>query len=433
LSVLFRISFRYNTITMRVITGDECGRLKEVLPLKNVIHSIPSNVSRSLGITSLAWVKRNSYDQYASLHLNGTVSFWDGHQKIASLDNVFNHQTYAAALRALGLTRVDNARLCACDMQGTVSVIANASDDKQIQKQPAAVIHSFSAATTAKSQDTALFSAMTTNANRVALGGNERETVLMDLQTQQQVWKAKNIPPDPQTLLHAQVWPTSILFLSDSNITTSISATDSTATLNTLAVGTAHAQVRLYDIRAQRRPTHIKHLEGRITALCQLNGHTLIAADAAGTILEWDLRAPDTAVAQRYVGPAGSIRSLQTHPTLSKFVAVGLDRMVRVFDTTNKNNGKQQQACVYLKQRLNAVLVADTIDWEESVNIEQADHVEDYVDSENDDGTSHIDADNDESDDESSDDEDDSGDDDDEHELVEHMSKRQQSMKRQKR
>ena len=55
------------------------------------------------------------------------------------------------------------------------------------------------------------------------------------------IWKAKNLPPDPQTLLQLGLWQTGISFWNDSD--------------SMIAVGTAYGELRVYDYEVQRRPT----------------------------------------------------------------------------------------------------------------------------------------------------------------------------------
>lgn len=60
-----------------------------------------------------------------------------------------------------------------------------------------------------------------------------------------------------------------------------------------------------------------------------------------------------------FKGNTGSIRDIAMHPTMNVVATVGLDRIMRVFDTESR----QQLHRVYLRQRLNCVLFSS----EESV------------------------------------------------------------------
>jgi ribosome biogenesis protein NSA1 len=176
-----------------------------------------------------------------------------------------------------------------------------------------------------------------------------------------------------------------------------------------IAVGTAYKEMMLYDVRMDatvptRRPIwHSKEgsiVEHRVTAICEdTERKAMIVGDAAGYIHTVDLRRLGKEGAGRYNGPCGSVRALFKHPTLPILACVGLDRMLRTFDMTNR---RKQLDCVYLKQRLNAMLFCHDDTWSPSDDtspniiednhvdttmnfsegdIEQDDDVRDYVDS----------------------------------------------------
>ena len=217
--------------------------------------------------------------------------------------------------------------------------------------------------------------------NRVAVGGKDRDIALFDIEASKQVWKAMNLPPNPQSLLQPLVWPTATCFLD----------ADSSIGSNVMAVGSAHHELRIYDIRndsPQRRP--ISYLSGgiiehRVTSLCQIDPYDLVVGDAAG-FLQIDLRVlgkpkRDTKVSTkgRFVGPTGSVRMLVKHRSESRMAAVGLDRMLRIYDTSKR----KQLYCMYLKQRLNCVLVGQDRCWtkdSDDEDFDTADGVEDYID-----------------------------------------------------
>jgi hypothetical protein len=281
----------------------------------------------------------------------------------------------------------------------------------------------------------------------VAVGGKDRDMLLFDLRTaaaadsqknqqqQQQhskgtttsspspLWKAKNVAPDPQTLLAPQVWPTASCFWSSP--TTMVSSCS-----NLLVVGSAYRQVRIYDLRINgtraagevslskssspppppRRPLWYTSLDEaqrivdhRITALCPLNDHVLAVGDAGGDVVAMDIRTlsggavlrdSKNPIVRRFVGPAGSVRQLQARRL--RLASVSLDRMLRVHDTSSRSTARARQPLqtVYLKQRLNCALVSgepdtthsgngDNADDQEDGDIDQEDNVQDYVDSDN--------------------------------------------------
>ncbi|KAL9187552.1 hypothetical protein ACHAXT_001655 [Thalassiosira profunda] len=254
---------------------------------------------------------------------------------------------------------------------------------------------------------------------RVAVGGRERGVRVLDLETGKLLWKAKNLPPDPQTLLQQPLWTTALHFLQ----TPTAALHNSNEEGNLLATGTAYKQVQIYDVRhssATRRPvlyTPEGVLDHRTTAMCQLpDGHTLAVGDAAGDIHLLDVRkmhsgkqftkrkqkAKEEIGLGRLVGPGGAIRELRVHPSLPVVACVGLDRKLWTWDV----NRRKMTDCVYLKQRLNCLLVCDDGGWddgeadnEESNEVYEGggemgsgrtleeDAVEDYVDSDDEGGS----------------------------------------------
>lgn len=425
---------------MRLITGDECGLLKECIPelsrkVKNPdAAATPYNAmpdvtkdgvrridpreqqTRERGIIDMAWSCHNEQhdDQgnscedfsFAALRKNGSVELWkasaESRNKHANYvvvnqtsQNVFGHDVEGERPNPLGLGVFSShqKRICVGDSLGNVVVL------KHDNNEPLTVVHTHNAYKTSKRGNTISYTkgqaintqlataiAFDTVHGRVAVGGRERETCLVDMETGEQVFKTKNLPPDPQTLLQQPVWPTAIQFLHSDH--------------NTMAVGTAYKQVRLYDVRESskmRRPTQTTPeglLEYRVTSLCQVGDYELVVADGAGYMYSLDLRrlgrnlkAAANKDMGRYLGPVGSVRQLKKHPTLPRLAAVGLDRMLRIYDTKKR----AQLDCIYLKQRINCVLMHWDDTWEDdnAVNIvdpddgdiDQDDVVQEYVDS----------------------------------------------------
>lgn len=391
---------------MRLVTGDECGLLKEVIPElgrkkinPNAVvkpHNAKIDVSkegisrvdlkesqkRDRGVIDMVWTDEGDdctsvdggYSSFSVLRKNGSVDLWTANIEkkdsvgqysldYSTTDNIFGTKDRPRPL-GLGFFNHHN-RLCAGDMLGNIVVL----DGKN--KNKCDIIQTYNSYTANKGGSTISYTggklenvqlataiAFDTVHGRVAVGGREREVCLTDISTGKLVFKTKNIAPDPQTLLQQPVWPTAIQFLNqDSNL---------------MAVGTAYKQVRLYDVRENsktRRPTSLTPeglLEYRVTSLCQIDEHELVVGDAAGDIHTVDIRrlgrnskGPANRDLARYAGPAGSVRQLKKHPTLPRLTAVGLDRMLRVYDTKTR----KQLDCVYLKQRLNCVLFHKNNNW----------------------------------------------------------------------
>ncbi|KAL7568399.1 hypothetical protein ACA910_012118 [Epithemia clementina (nom. ined.)] len=479
---------------MRLITGDECGWIKECIPELAVRNggNTPSNKEpsqpglpvevtkeednndkgvlccqssgrpprhgrRRHGIVDMTWVVSSSSsssskqedDCFASLQMDGVVQLWQRSSSSSKTDknpsfaryrpqastktdifaaanatpeSVTTTSTTATTIirpwtKPLGLfsipaTSDDTAnRLCACNARGNVVVLKTALDENK--DDTISIVNRFTTVTALQNknnqerEDKNKFGnayitacALDTKLGRIAVGGQERETTLWDLETCQQVWKAKNLSADPQTLLPPQVWPSSIAFLPHAHA--SIGS-------HILAVGSAHKEVRIYDIRddvVQRRPISFTPnglIEHRVTSMCLVDPFHLVVGDATGDLHTLDLRTlgkqkKDKSVSTmgRYVGPAGSVRDLVAHESLPTMAAVGLDRMLRLYDTQTR----KQIFCLYLKQRLNCVLFGqEEGTWLSSLSkdandehnnndddggIDQEDRVIDYEDSDND-------------------------------------------------
>jgi ribosome biogenesis protein NSA1 len=419
------ITSNTNGFTMRFITGDECGLIKECIPelaakkdqpstAKVVVNVVSPDAtapkdeegirlintqarqSRRRGVVAMTWTQPDDDEQFACLRIDGTVELWQrshseeqsfgGYLLVTELKKVFDDPKAVGSAgdapihpstHPLGLESFstgegnDQVQLCACNAAGVVVILNPTRQESVVQrfcvyKQP--VPNKGTGTDGALKQDEQPVALATTFAldvagNRVAVGGPDRETVLFDIETAKQVWKTKNLAPDPQTLLQPQVWPTAIRFLSSDCVLGS----------NIMAVGNGYKQVRIYDVRAsatQRRPicwTPEGLLEHRVTAITQIDVNHIVAGDAAGYLHTIDLRKlgrpikTDASVQTvgRYVGPAGSVRGLVNHASAPRLAAAGLDRMLRIYDTTKR----KQVSCMYLRQRLNCVLVGRDEMW----------------------------------------------------------------------
>lgn len=354
--------------------------------------------------------KNGATDVEAAAAETAVVKGWETRQKIRPIG-------MASSLSAKG----DNPLLTCCDSAGRVSVLRADALGKGV----VARYDAFGGGKRKKNLDSITYTKGMYNNNqvatamavdgsgrRVAVGGRERETTILDVETGKQIWKAKNLPPDPQTLLQQPIWSTALQFLQQST------AADVTGSDNLLAAGTAYKQLRIYDIRCdaggsdssfipRRRPV-LKTPEGtlpnRITALCELrDGYSIAVGDAAGFISALDLRRFGDKRSSnefgRFVGPGGSIRGMEMHPTLPVLACVGLDRTLWTFDAKTR----KKLDCVYLRQRVNCMMFCDDGAWDpyaveevdesglpgntwEDVDgdIEEEDRVADYVDSDED-------------------------------------------------
>lgn len=489
---------------MRIITGDECGLLKESIPeLSRPVDGSsmstqmgiarlddPSDafvMDRKRGIADLAFCQwqgnhhmegddddnDDNEDDTVSGEHEGTLSFcalrndasiekWEGFAPFQSkedricggtfkirdtITNVFGDSSSAAEPTYTGRpialcsshqyqtytdysnkTQPHNSNImAACSSMGLISIV----DSNQFSNGIVAQYDVYSAKSSNTTisytrgniinRDIATAMAMSADSHKLAVGGRERSATMMDVQTGKQLWKAKNLPPNPQTQLQQPIWSTAIQFLSKTDTMSIGGSTD------LLAVGTAFKQLQIYDIRqdaVQRRPVLYTPewdsnkenlLDHRITCLCQLDSHRIAVGDAAGFVHTLDMRKIQnnhggrslSASVGRFTGPAGSVRQIVKHESLPIIACVGMDRMLRTYDI----NKRKQLDCVYLKQRLTSLLfcpdgtwnVKMTDDEEDSSedsnsndrsdgdfdgNIDDEDEVQDYVDSSNEDNDS---------------------------------------------
>lgn len=370
---------------------------------------------------------------------DNTVTGWNAHQPIRPIAMVSSRRHDTTS------TTSNNPILACADSMGNISLLNShnlqkgilstynafeLSTNQIIQAQTKANIKSATSNnavltyTKGRYANTAICTALElcSGGERLAVGGRERGVRVVDLENGKLLWKAKNLPPDPQTLLQQPQWTTCIQSIAMDNSNEEL-----------LATGTAYKQVQIYDIRASsttRRPV-LYTPEGlfthRITTICQLhttNTNTLAIGDSTGDCHLIDIRkmhsgkqfsarkqiAKEEIGLGRLVGPGGSIRSLVSHPTLPYLACVGLDRKLWTWDVSKR----KMMDCVYLKQRLNCALFCGDDCWsgvDEETNEddgdggeveydepdeewnnkrereleEDQDEVEDYIDSDDDD------------------------------------------------
>lgn len=408
---------------MRIITGDECGLLKETIPElcrpKHQDKHSPSTQdgvrrvdptefqSRSRGVVDMSFTSPPS--SFAALRVNGSIELWQEkhatnqafgtYHRIRTSDNIFasnqdDETDTQTRTRPIALDSLqDKNRLCAADSLGRLVILKADSASIEANYSPFAKQASTISYTKGQYLNMDICSAMAVDSvgSRIAVAGRERETTLVDLETGDTVWKAKNLSPDPQTLLQHPIWSTALLFLDSS-----VSFCGSN---HIMAAGTAYKQVRLYDVRTDskvRRPisyTPEGFLSHRVTALCQVDSNHLVVGDSAGFLHSLDTRMfgrkrKGNINLARFVGPVGSIRQVVKHDSQPILATVGLDRMLRTYNVENR----KQLDCVYLKQRLNCLLIFGDETWSsaemdvtvdmEDDDIDVEDEVHDYVDSE---------------------------------------------------
>lgn len=135
-----------------------------------------------------------------------------------------------------------------------------------------------------------------------------------------------------------------------------------------IVTGTGYKQIRIYDINSQRRPILSTPISGpstkpifhnRITSLTHTSPYNILCGDTAGYIFSLDMRKMNTIV-NRYNGPCGSIKCLDVNTDLDLVSSVSLDRFLYVFRLNGRQDGKKLLDRIYLKQRLNSMIVCPT-------------------------------------------------------------------------
>ncbi|KAG7387992.1 WD repeat-containing protein 74 [Phytophthora pseudosyringae] len=329
---------------MRVLVGDETGLLKSIELEKNeqrILSSREQPQARARGIQRLCWYadEREAADFQRNAVLaraDGVVESYEashGKSLSASRDADWSWAAPGKAegrARCVGLDVVHQfGSVVQCSDAGDVLVRSTLED----AGKPAA----FNVG-----GDLSVMRLGAAAQSVVAVGGKEHDLNLWSLETQQVLFKAKNVTHDKLDM-RVPVWVKDLRFLSSPGSSNG----------HRVIVGSGHRHVRIYDSNTKRRP--VQQLdnfgENPIQSLCVSPDETrLYVGDTAGNLDILDLRTLKHM--GRCTGPVGSIRDIACHPTLPYIAAVGLDRMVHVFDV----NTRKYRHTIYAKQRLSSVL-----------------------------------------------------------------------------
>ncbi|CAG8665095.1 5624_t:CDS:10 [Dentiscutata heterogama] len=191
--------------------------------------------------------------------------------------------------------------------------------------------------------------------NIFACGGRERDLSLWDINCTPgsiitknkeskngMIWNGKNVKSDFVDL-RVPIWITDIQFLDEQRTTK-------------ILTGTKYHQVRLYDIKAQRRPVFEASVGHKavVSLIVGQNPNEVIFSDTVGNIFTVDLRNGKN-VGQYKGYPKGSFNS-SYYIISSSLVTVSADRFLRVHKIGEFH---EQRYKVYLNHKLTCVLVND--------------------------------------------------------------------------
>lgn len=193
--------------------------------------------------------------------------------------------------------------------------------------------------------------------NLVAVGGQERDTEIVELDwkelTQKSIWQARNVK-ETRIHLRVPVWVKKIYFLD----------TEEEGEVFKLLVVTRYGQFRLYNPKEGRRPRQdMKISEHPITVVERgtgTNSHTIVASDTKTSTYVVNITDTSFNMAGKLAGATGAVQALSAYSTFEKrnspvMATGGLDRYLRVFEL----DGRSVEAKVFTGTQITAVLVLD--------------------------------------------------------------------------
>lgn len=327
---------------MHAVTGDETGLIKLVNIKRKTIVSRCGEQSRKNGVSQLTWLFGSS-TQLVSLSKSGVVRVWDTLTEASSLTCVGGGED-GVLLASLPSSFLTGSK------SGNFKCFPSCAEDAN-----KAIIREFSVG---KPVDCARFHAA---AGIIAVGGNECDVTLFDAETATQTFQARNVP-HTKLDLRVPVWVSAIQFLPDVGAAQVADAAGTSAgrvgaSPHMIAAVSRHRHVRLYDVRADRRPVHSVEVgDFALTAVEVTNdGRSLLVGDSAGSLRRLDISAGlrESAV---YKGIGGCVRAIAVSSVQPYVATAGLDRCLHVHHVETRERLRR----VYLKQCLTAMqLVPD--------------------------------------------------------------------------
>jgi len=195
--------------------------------------------------------------------------------------------------------------------------------------------------------------------NILATGGKENPLKLWDLQSPKQpIFMVKNVKHDWLDL-RVPIWETDFRFVNECIVTC-----------------TGHHHIRMYDPRGnQRRPVaQIEWGDCPFTSISLTpRENQVVAGNSQGSMGLFDIRGKGTSkLVHCFRGFAGSISSIECHPTEPYVASCGIDRFARLHHLLTK----EQVNKIYCKARLNCLVLNKNLTIKRARNDEDDDEGE---------------------------------------------------------
>ena len=330
---------------IHAVTADETGLCKDVRVEDGIVKTWGGGQSRARGVDQLCWL---GDAVVAALH-NGALQLW--HPRAEDSPPAQSVGSFSG--RSVGmdeLPRCSTPSIVLCNDEGTLQVLAQAQAgagagaDADEDHDAELMAAQFEAAADWAVGGPVHRMRLEASAAAVAVGGNERDLSVWSLDTQQELFRARNVPHDKLDL-RQPVWVTDAQFMACPG-----------GGRFEMVTTTGYSQIRLYDTGAQRQPVHSVKVGEYPLSACALNRetHSIFVGDTTGGLYALDMRTWKSL--GRFVGPCGAVRDLSCvdggTDSAPLLCSVGLDRFLHVFS----QRSRKLQHKLYLKQRLTAVL-----------------------------------------------------------------------------
>lgn len=219
-------------IDITVLTGDENGLVKHVnLHARNYVILGTQQMSRTLAVKGLCPHDTSIGSQSIAsvLRMNGELELWD-------MSTQLNKISLGLADPVGALSVKHASRLSVLSFGESGNVFINSLNDELNSYAPSS------------SQRWSIRSPLSTaaycNDGGVVFGGKENDLMMYDINTQDVVWEAINVPDD-WLKMRVPIYVTAVKFMKP--LEDSISGAH-------IVTGTGHKHVRLYDTRASQQP-----------------------------------------------------------------------------------------------------------------------------------------------------------------------------------